>query len=86
MDTHSTNDKDLLRKFNRVGYAGMLLVSVQYLVLSNAGYALAAFGFALLFNPFGARITLTRRMTWRRTWMLAHVALVFLLLSYQALA
>ena len=78
---------DHTNQFNRLMYAGFVLISLYFLAVpGDMGTAMSNLGIALIFDPFDHRVTWAQRPFYQRAWLLVHVALVFALLGFVLIA
>ena len=77
--TVESKPKDWSKSFNKILYAGFLLIALFYLLFSkNIPEALTSLGIALIFDPFDPKQPLGQRPFYQRIWLIVHVSIVFL--------
>jgi len=77
--TVESKPKDWSKSFNKILYAGFLLISLFYLLFSkNIPEAVASLGIALIFDPFNPKQPWGQRPLYQRIWLFVHVGIVLL--------
>lgn len=80
-ETPHVNDKSTV--ISRVMYSAFVLFSIYYLFMGKdlAG-AISNLGIALIFDPFDQKVTWSNRPLYQRVWLIAHVSIVLLMVTY----
>jgi hypothetical protein len=77
--TVESKPKDWSKSFNKILYAGFLLIALFYLLFSkNIPEAITSLGIALIFDPFNPRQPWAQRPLYQRVWLIVHVSIVLL--------
>jgi hypothetical protein len=77
--TVESKPKDWSKSFNKILYAGFLLIALFYLLFSkNIPEAIGSLGIALIFDPFNPRQPWAQRPLYQRVWLIVHVSIVLL--------
>lgn len=72
--------------FNGFAYAGLVLLSLVYLVgLWEPSNVAICMGIALAFDPFDQRITWSKRPFYQRIWLIVHLLLAIIALVYSVI-
>lgn len=74
-----SKSKDWSKSFNKMLYAGFILIALFYLLFSkNIPEALSSLGIALIFDPFNPNQPWAQRPFYQRAWLFVHVGIVLL--------
>jgi hypothetical protein len=77
--TVESKPKDWSKSFNKILYAGFLLIALFYLLFSkNIPEAITSLGIALIFDPFNPQQPWAQRPLYQRVWLIVHVSIVLL--------
>ncbi len=67
----------------RIGYSFMLGIScLAAFYLKDYGLCLSGLGLALIFDPFDAAVPFVQRPLFQKLWLIAHLAVLYILLIY----
>lgn len=85
METQRTKI-DLRAGFNGFAYAGLLLLSVVYLLgLKEPSNVAICLGIALVFDPFNQSTPFPERPLYQRIWLLIHLLLAIIAIIYSVI-
>jgi hypothetical protein len=62
--------------FNRMMYAGFVLLAFYFLVRGELTDAMTNLGISLIFDPFDQTVSWKNRPLYQRVWLLVHVSIV----------
>jgi Flp pilus assembly protein protease CpaA len=80
-ETPHISDKSII--LNRVMYGAFVLFSIYYLFMGrDLADAMSNLGIALIFDPFDQKVTWSNRPLYQRVWLIAHVSIVLLMVTY----
>lgn len=67
--------------FNRVMYAGFVLLAFYFIVRAELPDAMINLGISLIFDPFDQTVSWKNRPLYQRVWLLVHVSIVLALIG-----